>query len=292
MESVFFSIVIPTYNRAHLIAKTLNSVLNQTYSNFEIIVVDDGSKDNTQEIVASFTDKRIYYYKKENGERAAARNFGVHKAKGDYINFFDSDDLMYPHHLQTAFQFIQTKKPSWYHLGYDFKDVEDKVIKNFEPFDDSIGKKIIFDNRLSCNGVFIRKDVMDQNLFHENRILASSEDWELWIRLLAQYPLLFDNTITSSVVNHDARSLFTIPADKVIARDELLIQLFKSNALVQKLYQNQFNKFVAERYSFFMLCLSEQKRKREVFSWAYRAFKIYPPILFTKRYLASIKNSL
>jgi hypothetical protein len=140
--------------------------------------------------------------------------------------------------------------------------------------------------------VFIRKDILNQNLFHENRRLASSEDWELWIRLLAQYPLLFDNTITSSVVNHDARSLFTIPADKVIARDELLIQLLHVNPLVQKIYRNQFNKFIAERYSFFMLCLSEQKRKKEVFNWAYRAFKIYPRILFTKRYLASIKNSI
>ena len=292
METILFSIVIPTYNRAHLIAKTLRSILNQTYSNFEIIIVDDGSKDNTQEVVATFTDKRIQYYRKENGERAAARNYGVQKAKGDYINFFDSDDLMYPHHLQTAFNFIQAKHPAWFHLGYDFKDVEDKVIKNFESFDDTINPKILFDNRLSCNGVLIRKDVMEQNLFHENRILASSEDWELWIRLLSQYPLVFDNTITSSVVNHDARSLFTIPADKVIARDELLIRLLQSNQLVLQLYQNQFNKFKAERYSFFMLCLSEQKRKMEVFTWAYRAFKVYPLILFTKRYLASIKNSI
>ncbi|MCU0382892.1 MAG: glycosyltransferase family 2 protein [Cyclobacteriaceae bacterium] len=292
MESILFSIVVPTYNRAHLIAKTLNSVLAQTYSNFEVIVVDDGSKDNTQEVVAAFTDKRIKYFLKENGERAAARNFGVQKAKGDYINFFDSDDLMYPHHLLTAFNFIQANNPAWFHLGYDFKDVEDNVIKQFESFDESINKKIIFDNRLSCNGVFIRKDILNQNLFHENRRLASSEDWELWIRLLAQYPLLFDNTITSSVVNHDARSLFTIPADKVIARDELLIQLLHVNPLVQKIYRNQFNKFIAERYSFFMLCLSEQKRKKEVFNWAYRAFKIYPRILFTKRYLASIKNSI
>lgn len=292
METILFSIVIPTYNRAHLIAKTLHSILNQTYSNFEVIIVDDGSKDNTHEVVATFTDKRIQYYKKENGERAAARNYGVQKARGSYINFFDSDDLMYPNHLQTALNLIQAKQPAWFHLGYDFKDVEDNVIKKFVPFDEAINKKILFDNRLSCNGVLIRKDVIEQNLFHENRILASSEDWELWIRLLAQYPILFDNTITSSVVNHDARSLFTIPADNVIARDTLLIELLGNNPSVQQLYHSQFNKFIAERYTFFMLCLSEQRRKKEVFTWSYRAFNVYPHILFTKRYLASLKNSI
>ena len=74
--SPLFSIVIPTYNRAHLIGKTIESVLRQEFTDFEILIVDDGSKDNTEEVASTFTDKRIRYLKKQNAERGAARNYG------------------------------------------------------------------------------------------------------------------------------------------------------------------------------------------------------------------------
>jgi hypothetical protein len=144
---------------------------------------------------------------------------------------------------------------------------------------------------LSCNGVFLRKDITTEFPFHEDRALASSEDWELWIRLICRFPLRFSNTITSSVINHDQRSLQTIAAAKVETRDLLFIQILKSDPEVMKRYGRSFNRFVAERYTFFMLCFSENKNRSRVFSWALNAFKAYPLIIFTKRFLASIKNS-
>jgi len=87
------SVIIPTYNRAHTIGRAIKSVLNQTYQDFEIIVVDDGSTDNTEEVVKSFRDKRIRYIQhKKNKGAAAARNTGIKSAKGKYIAFQDSDD--------------------------------------------------------------------------------------------------------------------------------------------------------------------------------------------------------
>ena len=80
-EPILFSVVIPTYNRATFVTKTIQTFLEQTYTNFEIIVVDDGSKDNTAEMVQNISDPRLRYYKKENGERGAARNFGLAQAK-------------------------------------------------------------------------------------------------------------------------------------------------------------------------------------------------------------------
>ena len=80
---MFISVIIPTYNRAHLIAGTLDSILAQKYQDFEIIIVDDGSTDDTEMVVASYLSDNVSYYKKENGERGAARNFGASKAKGD-----------------------------------------------------------------------------------------------------------------------------------------------------------------------------------------------------------------
>ena len=80
-NSPAFSIVIPTYNRAHLIGKTIESMLRQEFQDFEILVVDDGSKDNTGDVVKTFTDSRIQYFKKENAERGAARNYGATQAE-------------------------------------------------------------------------------------------------------------------------------------------------------------------------------------------------------------------
>src|SRR5437764_8362427 len=95
----FISVVVPSYNRADLIGKTLRSLQQQEYDQYEIIVIDDGSTDNTEEVVKAIGDQRISYIKKGNAERAAARNFGARIAKGEYVNFFDSDDLALPNHL-------------------------------------------------------------------------------------------------------------------------------------------------------------------------------------------------
>lgn len=123
MSTPYISVVVPTYNRAHLIERSIRSILQQTFTDYEVLVVDDGSEDNTEQVIKSINDQRITYYKKANGERAAARNYGTSKAKGVYVTFFDSDDLMYPHHLQHAYDFInQQNNPEWFHLGFDYKN--------------------------------------------------------------------------------------------------------------------------------------------------------------------------
>src|SRR5258708_37950971 len=102
----FFSVIIPTYNRAPLIKATVLSVLKQHFEDFEIILVDDGSTDDTEDIVNNLNEPRVMYLKKENEERGAARNAGVKIAKGKYITFLDSDDRFYPEHLAEAHKFI------------------------------------------------------------------------------------------------------------------------------------------------------------------------------------------
>src|SRR5437868_10948529 len=99
---IFFSIIIPTYNRASVIKKTIDTTLNQSYPGYEVIVVDDGGTDNTEEVIRAIGNNKITYYKKENAERAAARNYGAAMAKGDYLTFVDSDDLLYQNYLETA----------------------------------------------------------------------------------------------------------------------------------------------------------------------------------------------
>lgn len=107
MSHPFFSIIIPTYNRAHTIRRPINSILAQTFTDWELIIVDDGSTDDTQEIVESYKDPRIRYVWQENQERSAARNHGISLAKGAWICFQDSDDEYLPEHLQVLYEGIQ-----------------------------------------------------------------------------------------------------------------------------------------------------------------------------------------
>ncbi|MBK8055093.1 MAG: glycosyltransferase family 2 protein [Saprospiraceae bacterium] len=102
----FFSIIIPTYNRAHTIRRPLDSILAQTFTDWELIIVDDGSTDDTQSVVDSYHDVRISYVWQENQERSAARNHGIRLAKGEWICFLDSDDEYMNHHLETHYNCI------------------------------------------------------------------------------------------------------------------------------------------------------------------------------------------
>ena len=106
---VLFSIIIPTYNRAGLLKKAIQSILDQTFQNWELIIIDDGSEDNTQELGNSFEDIRIRYFYQKNKERSAARNVGIQHAKGKYLCFLDDDDYFLSNHLEVLEQRIKEK---------------------------------------------------------------------------------------------------------------------------------------------------------------------------------------
>lgn len=102
----FFSIILPTYNREHTIRRPIESVLNQTFTDWELIIVDDGSTDDTNAIVKSYKDPRIRYEWQENQERNAARQFGIFNSTADWICFIDSDDQYLPNHLSILYEAI------------------------------------------------------------------------------------------------------------------------------------------------------------------------------------------
>ena len=111
---VVFSVVIPTYNRAELLPRSIESVLGQTFNDFELIVVDDGSTDSTKEVVKSYEDNRIVYIKhSENWNGSAARNTGIKNSQGKYIAFLDSDDEWHPEKLELQFSQLQDRPDNW-----------------------------------------------------------------------------------------------------------------------------------------------------------------------------------
>ena len=102
-----FSVIIPLYNKANFVRKTIESILNQTFTGFEIVVVNDGSTDNSLDVVNEISDPRIRIFTKENGGVSVARNFGIEKSQNEYIAFLDADDLWLPDYLETIKNMIE-----------------------------------------------------------------------------------------------------------------------------------------------------------------------------------------
>lgn len=295
MKALFFSIVIPTYNRAGILKKTIESVLSQTYPHFELIVVNDGSTDNTEVVVNEIikhSQNDIKYIYQPNGERARARNTGFKNCKGNYVMFFDSDDLLYTNHLETAAAYIEhNKQPAFIHLRYDVKDSKGNLMFECKEYKSPPNKQLVYGNFLSCNGVFLRHDVAAQNPFNEDRSLSAMEDWELWLRLAAKYPLQCVNTITSCIVNHEERSVTQTQKEALIRRIEAIINYITTNKEVSDYYGSGISKFKATCYSYVALHLSLTGKHRKETA-RYLALSIFksPSILMHKRFFAVLRR--
>ncbi len=293
---MLFSIIIPTYNRATFIAKTLESVINQTYTNWEIIIVDDGSKDDTFKVVKPFVEQwnnKIHYFYQENGERAKARNKGMQEAKGNYITFLDSDDVLYENYLQEGMNIIQKhQNPPFVHIGYEIIDTKTKKSSHQVNFlkDDDIDC-LITGNPLSCMGIFLEKNLVTKFQFQENRELAGSEDWELWVRIMANVGIKVSNKICASLINHESRSVLNHSEEKLEIRKNLFFQYAFEDEAVQKKFKKSYKKMVAYMDSYIALHLILSKKKLAGWRYWAKAFFNYPLCIFERRFLASIKHT-
>jgi glycosyltransferase involved in cell wall biosynthesis len=293
VDDPFFSIVVPTYNRGHLIKKTLESLLNQAWSSYEIIVVDDGSTDNTEAMVSALNSPRIHYFKKENAERAAARNYGANKARGRYVNFFDSDDIALPNHLAEAYKVVaENQYPEWFHMGYAIVTPEEEIVKRVDAYKGSTLKAYFTNgNPLSCNGVFLRTDIIKKYNFNEVRQLSGSEDYELWYRLVARYPLHYSNVITSWVVDHESRSVRTMDATKLIARLNLLLHFLRQDDAIQSVFKEKFHISEAGIYLYLALHISDNwTTKISSLYYLIKALFTSVSVIFQRTFYACIRN--
>ncbi|GIU81227.1 MAG: glycosyltransferase [Acidobacteria bacterium] len=286
----YFSVIIPTYNRAQFIKQTIESVLNQTFTDFEIIVVDDGSTDNTKEVVESIKDERIVYHYKRNEERSVARNTGVKLARGEYVTFLDSDDLLYENHLQTALEMVEKyNQPEWFHLGYEIKNLADGTCKKINFLPEIANSKLIEGNHLSCRGVFIRKDIALKNPF--NPKLSSSEDYELWLRLASRYPLYCDNKVTSVLVQHDSRSVTKVNKEKLISQIGILEESLAKDEEFMKVFGKDFPRIKAYNDAYIALHLALAKTDRiDALKHLFKAICHSPKILKQRIFYGAIKR--
>ncbi len=291
-SSPYFSIIIPTYNRAYFLDMLVKSLLDQTFPDFEILIIDDGSTDGTDETVKKFSDNRIRYYYISNSERGAARNYGTTLSSGKYLNFFDSDDIAYQNHLQVAFrESKRLMEPEIFHLAYDIKDPPGNLIRKVDSLPSMINNRLIDGNHLSCNGVFLRKDIAEQYSFNESRDLSGSEDYDLWLKLAARYPIYCINEITSTVINHEARSVLQTNSDKLLIRFKVLQDSLNGDEAFLFAYGKKINIFKAYINLYIALHLGLAKNNK-LTSLRYILIACYthPGVLFSRRFLGALKR--
>ena len=273
------SVIIPTYNRAHLVGRAIQSVLNQTYQDFEIIVVDDGSIDNTEEIVNSFDDKRIRYIKhKKNKGAAATRNTGIKNARGEYIAFQDSDDEWLSEKLDEQIKIFknESNNPGAVYCGVTYIDKKGNSInkKWYPKKKGNIYEDLLYKNCVGgCSNVIVKKECFNQvGLFDENFLLC--QDIDMWIRIARCYRFSFAK---SCLVK------YRIHADNRSKNHNLMI---KNINRIQEKYYSELRKrpcSYSRRYFFIGNMLCHLERIREGQSYLLKAISIYP--VYAKYYI-------
>jgi glycosyltransferase involved in cell wall biosynthesis len=184
------SVIIPVYNGEKTIKETINSVLNQTLSNLELLVINDGSQDSTLEIVLSIKDPRLKVFSYPNAGLAATRNRGISLAAGDYISFIDADDLWTPDKLEAQFNALQKNpKAAVAYSWTDWIDESGQLLGRgvYNTQQGEVFAKLLL-NDFVANGsnTLIRRQALSEvGDFDES--LSAAEDWDMWLRLAARY---------------------------------------------------------------------------------------------------------
>ena len=190
MKRTFFSIVIPTYNRAELLKRCLDSVEAQTYQNWEAIVVDNYSEDNTEEIVSSFQDPRIKYVKNHNyGVIAVSRNKALDLAKGDWVAFLDSDDCWLPNKLEYVLPFLEDYDLVYH--GYRQNIPKTRIFQRRERYfyeikEVNVSYVIQRGDPINPSCTCVRRDAIGDTRFSEEKDLIAVEDYDFFLQLIAK----------------------------------------------------------------------------------------------------------
>lgn len=187
----FFSIIIPTYNRAHILSKPLESIKQQTFTDWECIIVDDGSKDNTKELVSKWSseDKRFRYIYQDNAERSVARNNGIKNSKGQYICFLDSDDEYLPNHLSVLFENIRANSEpiALFFTQAIILQQNEEFKPDIVPMMSGNSFEYLMQNPIIPARVCVNRQILNKINFREDVVIV--EDQILWANIALYYPV-------------------------------------------------------------------------------------------------------
>ncbi|REC47114.1 glycosyltransferase family 2 protein [Chryseobacterium pennipullorum] len=251
MNSLKISVIVPCYNQAVFLDECIHSLINQTYSNWECIVVNDGSTDHTEEKALEWQkkDSRIKYIKKTNGGLSSARNAGIDNATGDFVQFLDSDDFLYKEKLEKSVQKIDRKDNTI--VITDFQRFDDATKKLIPPHcilkEEYFNQKDIlleWDHSFSIpiHCAIFSKDIVEKYKFNEQ--LKAKEDWIFWLQAYGDHPkthfvneyLLAYRMSSAGMTNneffmYENKTKAIGKLEEIISDKDLLRAFFKQNLL-------------------------------------------------------------
>ena len=279
------SVIVPAYNGERTILETIASVQQQTFSDFELIVINDGSTDRTLELVSTVQDSRLKVFSYSNGGLPIARNRGIAQAAGEFITFIDADDLWAPDKLELQLAALQHHPEAG--LAYSWTLVMDDKGENFYPgksvsFEGNVYRELLLSNFIASgsNVMLPRKTIESVGEFDPS--LKSCEDWDYWLRVAARWHFVIvpksqifyrqsSGAMSSKIDVMDKNHLIVIDRAFAIAPPEL--KLLKNQSLANK------NQFLAQ------LCLtyiSDENGAKKACQMLQESVRLYPPKIVCK----------
>ncbi|MBA4240172.1 MAG: hypothetical protein C0448_05570 [Sphingobacteriaceae bacterium] len=281
----FFSIIIATFNRPKLVERAVQSVLSQSFQDFEIQIIDDGSEKNYETVIQLFkNDKRVNYYKQANEYLPSARNKGIELAKGEWICFLDDDDYYLQNHLEVLKNLI-TKHNFEKAIYRTFTLFEDENnIRSSQQISKIQGNQLeyIINNTITVNNVCLHRCLLINNLFEPS--LRIAEDYNLWLRLLCRFRLFEAPEYTTVYF----KSNNTMSSYNLISSEKYLISYFFtfSNKDVNFYLKHSVQKRLLLRYTYWYFDCAIKEMKSINFQLIFKIFKKYPSfkifLLYTK----------
>ncbi|MCR9251946.1 MAG: glycosyltransferase [bacterium] len=289
----YFSIIIPTYNRAQTITNTLNSVYKQSFKDYEILIIDNNSTDNIEEILRIDIDQnKVKFFKNDsNYERSYSRNRGLELATGQFALLLDSDDLLYPYCLEDAYQYsVQNPKHLLFHNLYEFVDEDNQTSKGTDLYDpNNTFKSIARGNFLACNGVFMAKEVYKKHRFDLKAV--GSEDWDFWLRVIADTKHLGRiDKVNSAIFIHSGRSMANLDLDKVVATKTYILNKLKNDKELASFYKPYMNFMVASAYLFMASSANTCKKFSKSFRFLAIALNHQLKVGLSRRFFVILAN--
>ncbi|MEH1821866.1 MAG: glycosyltransferase [Nostoc sp.] len=257
LSNPLISVTMATYNHEKYIGEAVESILNQTYTNFELIIVNDGSNDKTDEIIRKFRDERITYIYQENQGTSSAMNRAILDSRGKYIAFMSGDDISYPHRLETEYNYLVTSEKKIVFSWVDFIDENSQIITDSHYAENlfnhpnrtrsEILRHFFFHGNYinAVTGLIYRELLLDAGLF--NVAAIQIQDWEMWLKLIEKHEI---HILPDQLIKYRIRDIgnnLSSPSNFIRADFE-----------VQQLYRRIFNNVPKD---IFEAAFSDQIRK-------------------------------
>lgn len=278
------SVIIPAYNAMSYLPETIESVLQQTFTDLEILIVNDGSSDNIVEWASSLTDPRIKLISQTNQGVSAARNTALSKAKGEYIAFLDADDLWQQTKLEKQVQFLDNHPTvglvaTWMILTDEDNNPLSEVKIDFKQ--GNIRKEIIEISLIPCGSIPMVRHVCFDKVGLFDSTLRFGEDWEMWTRIAANYDFGLIKELLVYYRQHSKNS--SKNSQEILPDFDRLIEKMFSSASAELL------PIKAKTYGRMNLYIAWKSLENKDFQGANnfcnRAIKSYPQLQYTKNYI-------